>query len=88
MTAIPGFFLLTVGVFYLFAAVRTKKWKDMILSSIFLMLAVLMKKNFIIALAACICYLFLHYLKEHDKNILKMMVLFGILRVFLCLRRI
>ena len=30
---IPGFFLLTVGVFYLFAAVRTKKWKDMILRS-------------------------------------------------------
>ncbi len=78
---IPGFFLLTVGVFYLFAAVRTKKWKDMILSSIFLMLAVLMKKNFIIALAACICYLFLHYLKEHDKNILKMMVLFVIVFV-------
>lgn len=53
----------------------------MILSSIFLMLAVLMKKNFIIALAACICYLFLHYLKEHDKNILKMMVLFVIVFV-------
>lgn len=61
---IPGFFLLTVGVFYLFAAVRTKKWKDMILSSIFLMLAVLMKKNFIIALAACICYLFFTLFKR------------------------
>lgn len=72
---IPGLFLLMAGIYNLFAAVRTKKRKYMILSSIFLMLAVLMKKNFIIALVACLCYLLLQYLKENDKSFLKFMVL-------------
>ena len=72
---IPGFFLLTAGVYNLLAAVRTKEHKYKILSSIFLTMAVLMKKNFIIALAACLCYLLLQYFKENNKNYLKFMVL-------------
>lgn len=78
---IPGLCLLTIGIYYLSIAVRMKKWKFRILSSIFLMLAVLMKKNFIIALAACICYLFWKYLKEHDKNLLKFIALLCIMFV-------
>lgn len=67
---IPGLFLLTIGIYYLLRAERTKEKKFMILSGIFLMLAVLMKKNFIIALTACLCYLFLKYFKEKDKKMI------------------
>lgn len=71
---IPGLFLLTIGIYNLLKAVRTKKKQYMILSSIFLMLTVLMKKNFIIALAACLCYLLLKYLKENDKKFVMLAV--------------
>lgn len=67
---IPGLFLLTIGIYYLLKAEQTKKKKFMIISGIFLMLAVLMKKNFIIALAACLCYLLLRYFKEKDNKMI------------------
>lgn len=78
---IPGLCLLMIGVYCLFAAERTRKKRFMVLSSIFLMAAVLMKKNFIIGLAACVCYLFWKYLKENDKQLLKFMIM--ILVVFI-----
>lgn len=67
---IPGFCLLMIGIDSFFIAVRTREKKFMIISSIFLMAAVLMKKNFIIGLAACICFLFWKFLKENNKNLL------------------
>lgn len=72
---IPGLCLLVSGIYELLVAIRTRKLRFMILSSFLLMLAVLMKKNFIIALAACMCYLFWKYLKENDKSFLKLLVL-------------
>ena len=72
---IPGFCFLMIGIYGLFRFVRTGKRKWMIMSSIFLMLAVLMKKNFIIAMVACLCYLFLQWLRKKDKKFLTFMLL-------------
>lgn len=78
---IPGFCLLMIGIYCLLRFVRTEKWKWMILSGIFLMLAVLMKKNFIIAMVACLCYLLLQWLQKKDKKFLDFMLLIVVIFV-------
>lgn len=72
---ISGLCLLMIGIYFLLIAVRRKKIGLMIVSSMFLMLAVPMKKNFIIALVACLCYLFLQWLKEKNHRFLVFMIL-------------
>lgn len=78
---IPGFFSSDSWSFYLFAAVRTKKWKDMILSSIFLMLSSTYEEEFYYCTGSVSLLSFFTLFKRTYKNILKMMVLFVIVFV-------
>lgn len=67
---IPGFCLLIIGIYYMQVFTRTLSYQHLILSCLFVVASVLMKKNFIIGMVACMCYLLILFFKKKEKKLL------------------